>query len=150
VALRNRSRGRELLKEVTKIESEKIAARKEAAYTRRRQGEEGKDDSKADADGDVAGVPALIREFIARLPSYSGPPIDMDVFIKHMKSIALPARPSIEDGDAFAYGQKEKKSRQDQTDDPADDDDDMEDDSLFDMSLREYSYRRSKKNRFLM
>lgn len=50
----------------------------------------------------LAGLPLILRDLLSRLPSHSGPSPDIDLFVRHLKSITLPPRPSQEESDAAA------------------------------------------------
>jgi hypothetical protein len=45
----------------------------------------------------MAGLPAIIRDLLAKLPLHSGPPPDVDGFVRHVKGVIMPPRPSPED-----------------------------------------------------
>ncbi|KAJ1425454.1 hypothetical protein B484DRAFT_420154 [Ochromonadaceae sp. CCMP2298] len=45
----------------------------------------------------MVGLPVLLRNLLAKLPFHSGPPPDIDGFVRHVKSIILPPRPEPED-----------------------------------------------------
>jgi hypothetical protein len=162
-ALRNRSRGRALLMEVSRQETERLAALKEAAYSRghHKHHRDRDRDTQGDADGHLSGVPALLREFLSRLPGHSGPAIDADAFIKHIKGIILPPRPSTEESDAFGYGHRKRPRPGDRVDQaggaPEEEEavasaaeEEEEDDILFDVSLRDDVFRRRQRERLLL
>ena len=45
----------------------------------------------------LAGLPSILRGLLAKLPFHSGPPPDIDGFIRHMKGVILPPRPAPEE-----------------------------------------------------
>ena len=50
----------------------------------------------------MAGLPAILRDLLAKLPFHVGPLPDVDAFVRHMKSAVLPPRPAEEDSKAAA------------------------------------------------
>lgn len=45
----------------------------------------------------LAGLPAILRDLLAKLPFHSGPLPDIDGFVRHVKSVILPPRPEPDD-----------------------------------------------------
>jgi len=45
----------------------------------------------------LSGLPMILRDLLSKLPTHIGPVPDIDGFIRHMKSMILPPRPSIDD-----------------------------------------------------
>eukprot|EP01034_Spumella_vulgaris_P021620 gene21620-27659_t len=45
----------------------------------------------------LAGLPVILRDLLSKLPLHNGQPPDIDCFVRHVKSITLPPRPSVED-----------------------------------------------------
>lgn len=45
----------------------------------------------------VSGLPIILRDLLSKLPTHIGPVPDIDGFIRHMKSMILPPRPSVDD-----------------------------------------------------
>lgn len=45
----------------------------------------------------LAGLPAILRDLLAKLPFHSGPLPDVDGFVRHVKSVILPPRPEPEE-----------------------------------------------------
>lgn len=48
----------------------------------------------------LAGLPAILRDLLAKLPFHSGPLPDVDGFVRHVKSVILPPRPEPEESSA--------------------------------------------------
>ena len=56
----------------------------------------------ADFHLSMAGLPAILRDFLSKLPLLGGQQqqqqtLDIDLFIRHMKSVVLPPRPTAEE-----------------------------------------------------
>ena len=92
--LQQRSKGKYFLEEVAKQEAERMAALREAGQ-RRWKRDRGDGD---DGPGHFSGVPPVLREFLPRLPAHSGPIPDVEGFIRQLRAVVLPPRPS-DDGD---------------------------------------------------
>ena len=45
----------------------------------------------------LSGLPMILRDLLSKLPTHIGPVPDIDGFIRHMKSMILPPRPSVDD-----------------------------------------------------
>jgi hypothetical protein len=45
----------------------------------------------------LAGLPIILRDLLSKLPLHNGNSPDIDCFVRHIKSITLPPRPSVED-----------------------------------------------------
>jgi hypothetical protein len=88
--LQQRSKGKYFLEEVAKQEAERMAALREAGQ-RRWKRDRGDGD---DGPGHFSGVPPVLREFLPRLPAHSGPIPDVEGFIRQLRAVVLPPRPS--------------------------------------------------------
>ena len=88
--LRERSKGKLLLHEMLKQENDRMMALKEAGVKR----------SKRDQGGDVddgLNLPQIIRDLLPKLSGSSSslPLPDLNGFIKHLRGLVLPPRPSV-------------------------------------------------------
>ena len=92
--LQQRSKGKYFLEEIAKQEAEKMAALREAGQ-RRWKRDRGDGD---DGPGHFSGVPPVLREFLPRLPTHTGPIPDVEGFIRQLRALVLPPRPA-DDGD---------------------------------------------------
>jgi hypothetical protein len=105
---------------------------------------DGKDDS---IDTHLSGVPALLREFLSKLPIHTTQPPDFSGFIRNMRSIVLPPRPAVvaQDTGAAASSWLTTPSLTSSTavDDDDDDDEDDESDEL--MFARDDIFRRRQR-----
>jgi hypothetical protein len=48
----------------------------------------------------LAGLPLIVRDLLNRLPLHNGPAPDLEVFLRHVKSLTLPPRPSVVESSA--------------------------------------------------
>ena len=44
--------------------------------------------------GNLTGLPNILRDFIPRLPTHSGPLPDIDSFVRQLRACVVPSRPS--------------------------------------------------------
>ena len=104
--LQQRSKGKYFLEEVAKQEAERMAALREAGQ-RRWKRDRGDGD---DGPGHFSGVPPVLREFLPRLPAHSGPIPDVEGFIRQLRAVVLPPRPS----DDVDFGSSSQKRPRDE------------------------------------
>ncbi len=53
----------------------------------------------------LVGLPLIVRDLLNRLPLHNGPAPDLDVFLRHVKGLTLPPRPSAEEPSSAASEQ---------------------------------------------
>jgi hypothetical protein len=97
-ALKQRSKGKNLLEEVSKQETERLGALREGpygGYGHRRRRER---DRVLDAEGEGVGIASIVREFVPRLPHHTGPIPDIEGFIRQLRACVMPPRPA-DDGE---------------------------------------------------
>jgi len=88
--LKERCRGSTFINEVMKKEEEIYSVGQFDGASRRR----GRDRGGGAADStDPHGLPAVIRDFISRLPAYQGPVLNIPEFIERLRRTVLPPRP---------------------------------------------------------
>jgi hypothetical protein len=100
-SLRQRSRGRKYLDEVSQQESDRMAALRDAGNRRSKRdrgGGGGGDDSEGPSH--LSGVPSILREFLPKLPSHSGSVPDIEGFMRQLRTLVMPPRPASDENDA--------------------------------------------------
>lgn len=127
--LRQRSNGRVLLNELSRQESERMAALREAGVKQKgkRKATNAADDSAAaDEFSNLTGVPSVLKDLLPKLPANIGPVPDLQGFIKHLRGLVLPPRPTvaIEESDLDSVS---RTSWQTSMYDNEDDNDDLDD-----------------------
>jgi hypothetical protein len=129
LALRDRSRGKSFLHEVIRKEKEHQVFIKEAATTTKAASSAAKrlgDNVSADLEASLLGIPAVIRELLSKLPTNtsSTPLPDVESFVKQLKNIVLPPRPSPSEfaEQANVADKSLKRDRKDEENDDLDDD----------------------------
>ena len=91
--LKERSRGKDLVEEMQKLETAQLIALREVT------GKKGKKEgiTSAAETPNLLGVPPILREFLSKLPGqYIGQLPDIQGFIRHLKNMVLPPRPATE------------------------------------------------------
>ena len=106
-SLQQRSKGKFFLEEVAKQEAERMAALREAGQRRWKRDRDGDD-----GPGHFSGVPPVLREFLPRLPAHTGPIPDVEGFIRQLRAVVLPPRPS---DDSDFTSSSLKRNRDDMT-----------------------------------
>ena len=96
--LKERSRGKDLVEEMQKLETAQLIALREVT------GKKVKKEGNATTETpNLLGVPPILREFLSKLPTqYVGQLPDIQGFIRHLKNMVLPPRPSDVSEDASA------------------------------------------------